>query len=45
MPCYWYLCVLLWFPDYQFCTELDGQEQPYYPTNGKTDMFWDQVRS
>ena len=20
-----------------------GQEQPYYPTNGKTDMFWDQV--
>jgi len=28
--------------DYQFCTELDGQEQPYYPTNGKTDMFWDQ---
>ena len=29
--------------DYQFCTELDGQELPYYPANGITDMFWDQV--
>ncbi|PNH10179.1 Dipeptidyl peptidase 2 [Tetrabaena socialis] len=28
--------------DYQWCTELMGQELPYYPANGGTDMFWDQ---
>ncbi|GLC41303.1 hypothetical protein PLESTB_001077500 [Pleodorina starrii] len=28
--------------DYQWCTELMAQELPYYPTNGKRDMFWDQ---
>ncbi|KAG2439903.1 hypothetical protein HYH02_010533 [Chlamydomonas schloesseri] len=28
--------------DYQWCTELMGQELPYYPTTGVTDMFWDQ---
>ncbi|GIL95215.1 hypothetical protein Vretimale_1298, partial [Volvox reticuliferus] len=28
--------------DYQWCTELMGQELPYYPTNGVSDMFWDQ---
>ncbi|GAX77115.1 hypothetical protein CEUSTIGMA_g4561.t1 [Chlamydomonas eustigma] len=28
--------------DYQFCTELDAQEVPYYPANGVNDMFWDQ---
>ncbi|GLI61179.1 hypothetical protein VaNZ11_003469 [Volvox africanus] len=32
-----------WGPwDYQWCTELMGQELPYYPTNGVSDMFWDQ---
>ncbi len=27
--------------DFQWCSELDGQEVPYYPTTGRTDMFWD----
>eukprot|EP01026_Neomeris_dumetosa_P052276 TRINITY_DN4621_c0_g1_i10.p1 TRINITY_DN4621_c0_g1~~TRINITY_DN4621_c0_g1_i10.p1 ORF type:complete len:221 (-),score=14.74 TRINITY_DN4621_c0_g1_i10:195-857(-) len=28
--------------DYQTCTEMLPQEEPYWPTNGVTDMFWDQ---
>mmetsp|Transcript_19116 Transcript_19116/g.53498 ORF Transcript_19116/g.53498 Transcript_19116/m.53498 type:complete len:399 (-) Transcript_19116:306-1502(-) len=28
--------------DFQVCTEQMAQEQPYWPANGKTDMFWDQ---
>ncbi|KAJ9533452.1 hypothetical protein QJQ45_026467 [Haematococcus lacustris] len=28
--------------DFQFCTEQMAQEQPYFPANGRTDMFWDQ---
>ena len=27
---------------YQTCTELMPQEQPFFPANGRTDMFWDQ---
>lgn len=27
---------------YQFCTEMLAQEQPFFPANGITDMFWDQ---
>ena len=27
---------------YQTCTELMPQEQPFFPANGATDMFWDQ---
>lgn len=27
---------------YQTCTELMPQEQPIFPANGITDMFWDQ---
>ena len=27
---------------YQWCTERMGQELPYFPANGRTDMFWDQ---
>eukprot|EP01025_Chloroclados_australasicus_P052034 TRINITY_DN6058_c0_g2_i3.p2 TRINITY_DN6058_c0_g2~~TRINITY_DN6058_c0_g2_i3.p2 ORF type:complete len:518 (-),score=39.61 TRINITY_DN6058_c0_g2_i3:911-2464(-) len=28
--------------EYLVCTEMLAQEQPYWPTNGVTDMFWDQ---
>ncbi|GFR48295.1 hypothetical protein Agub_g10174 [Astrephomene gubernaculifera] len=28
--------------DYQWCTELMGQELPYYPATGVSDMFWNQ---
>lgn len=27
---------------FQWCTERAGQELPFYPANGRTDMFWDQ---
>ena len=27
---------------FQWCTQRAGQELPYYPANGRTDMFWDQ---
>lgn len=26
--------------DWQWCTELMAQELPYFPANGRTDMFW-----
>eukprot|EP00873_Tetraselmis_striata_P042045 jgi/Tetstr1/462309/TSEL_000662.t1 len=28
--------------DYQWCTQMLGQELPYYPSTGRRDMFWDQ---
>lgn len=30
--------------DFQFCTELMAQEQPYFPATGVADMFWEQVQ-
>ena len=27
---------------FQWCTQRAGQELPYYPANGRSDMFWDQ---
>ncbi|KAK9840725.1 hypothetical protein WJX81_000409 [Elliptochloris bilobata] len=27
---------------FQWCTQRSAQELPYFPANGRTDMFWDQ---